>query len=41
MAVILGALLLAGREDEVIETEELSGDAAWRSAEVEELSLDW
>lgn len=41
LAVVLGAFLLAGREDEVIEMEKLSSDAAWRSAEAEEFSLDW
>lgn len=41
LVVVLGAFLLAGREDEVIEMEELSSDAAWRSAEAEEFSLDW
>lgn len=41
LVVVLGAFLLAGREDEVIEMEKLSSDAAWRSAEAEEFSLDW
>lgn len=41
LAVVLGVFLLAGGEDEVVEMEELSSDADWRSSEAEEFPLDW